>query len=79
MRLDPEHICRERRFYHVEIVQPKGPVFLPPFVRMLLGDHFPIKGEYTKEGAKEKASELRDLYRRNPNNKRIVRVKNIFG
>jgi len=79
MRLDKERLYRERSFYRVEIVQPKGPMFLPTFIRTLLGDRISVGGDFSKENAQKKVESLRDIYKRNPNNKHIVRIKNIFG
>jgi hypothetical protein len=78
MRTDLEHVYREHRLYRIEIVQPAGPTFLPTFLRALLGETIPVGGDHTKLSAQEKAERLRELYRRNPHNEHIVKIRSIF-
>lgn len=78
MQINLERVCQEQSFYCVEIIQPRGPEFLPMAIRTLLGDSFLVGKRYSKEKAYEKADEVRNLYRRNPHNKHVVRIKSIF-
>jgi hypothetical protein len=70
---DLERIYRERRFFQVQAVNPRGPTWLPSEIRFFLGESHLVKGGFTKEEAEKFAQ--RAIVRKGE----MVRVKSIFN